>query len=142
VNTAEQWAQWRPIDNLSAKYYVDSISDTLEGFTIQLSTENKHDGAVLVVFEISVDAYRSTDESYRLSTISDLSKRYGDSFYGTWTFFKVSNSEYLQWLSTQSFEITDTLDFIHFAFVTGDSILDVICIYEPKVKFVSTPQKD
>ena len=70
-----------------------------------------------------------------------LSEHYGDSFYGTWTFFKVSNSEYLRWLSNQSFETMNST-FMHFTFVTGNSILDVICTYEPKVKFVGTPQKD
>ncbi|MGC2310232.1 MAG: hypothetical protein WA432_01265 [Candidatus Babeliaceae bacterium] len=131
----EKWIQWQPIPNLMKKYYIDSISDTFDGFIILLSDENNKSN-VRVMFENSIDAYRSTDESFRLKTIHDLGQYYGSSFYTQWTFFKVINSEYLHWLSEQSYKITDTLSFIHFSFIAADSILDVVTNYEPRVELI------
>lgn len=130
---AEQWTKWEPIQGLANNYYIDSVSDTIDGFIIQLSDADDEEKKVLVLFEDSVDAYRSADESFRRSTMFDLSQKYDKTFFHYWTFFKVTNSSYIQWLSEQSFGITDSLHFTHFSFIAADSILDVITNYEPKV---------
>ena len=30
----EQWSQWKPINNLAGKYYIESISDNINGLKI------------------------------------------------------------------------------------------------------------
>ena len=102
----ENWQRWELGSQLSLKYYIDSISDRVDGFRILLSDANDESKKVEVLFEDSVHAYRSTDESYRQSTINNLDERYGTEFYGDYTFFKVSNSEYIHWLSLQSYGVT------------------------------------
>jgi hypothetical protein len=134
----EIWEKWEPIENLAAKYYIDAVLDTIEDFKIILSQEDKRNNKIHIIFENSVDAYRSTDESFRLHLIETLDKRYGSDFYGDWTFFKVKNSLYIQWLSEQSYGISEDLNFIHFSFVAADSILDVVTNYEPKVLFIKS----
>lgn len=71
---------------------------------------------------------------FRQSTINDLDARYGMEFYSEWTFFKVVNSEYMQWLSKQSYSIVGSEPLIHFSFLAVDSIVDVIATYGPKVE--------
>ena len=93
----EHWERWEPIRSLSSKYYIDSISDGIREFRIVLSDSCDEKKKIHVVFENSVDAYRSTDESFRQSTVADLGERYGNEFYGDWTFFKVTNSTYISW---------------------------------------------
>ncbi len=137
MNMQEKWIRWEPISNLSAKYYIDSISDNIKEFKIVLSEYRDKKKKVQVIFKNSVDAYRSTDESFRLGTIYNLGDQYGKKFYAEWTFFKVINSTYILWISEQSFGITDSLSFIHFSFIAEDSILDVVTTYEPRVELIT-----
>ncbi|QQE74225.1 hypothetical protein KDJ56_20675 [Brevibacillus composti] len=130
----ENWERWEPVFGLSSKYYVESLSDSIEGFRILLSDANDEKKKVEVIFEDSVHAYRSTDESFRQSAINMIDELYGTEFYAEWTFFKVTNSKYIQWLSEQSYGITESESLIHFSILAGDSIVDVIAAYEPKIK--------
>ena len=132
-----KWIKWEPIEGLSSKYYINSILDGLEGLIVVLSDANDENKKVKVVFEDSVHTYRSTDESFRQSTINDLDEIYGTQFYSDWTFFKVTNSEYMQWLSAQSYSIIDSEPLIHFIFLAVDSVVDIIATYEPKVELFS-----
>lgn len=137
----EQWSKWEPVPGLSANYYMESILDTPDGFTIQFFDTNKEEKKVQVIFEYSVSAYKSTNESYRLNTMHKLDERYGKNFYHDWTFFKITNSSYIQWLSEESYGITDSLHFMHFAFLTPNSFLDVIARYEPEVILINAKDK-
>lgn len=133
---AEQWVRWRPIEGLSSKYYIELIEDNFNGFKIVLSDANDEKNKINVIFESSVHAYRSTDESFRQSTINIINEVYGIQFYSEWTFFKVVDSEYIQWLSAQSYSIAESEPLIHFSFLAVDSIVDVIAAYEPKIELL------
>lgn len=129
----EDWQKWEVGSDLSAKYYIESISDSINGFRILLSDANDESKKVEVLFEDSVHAYRSTDESFRQSTINNLDERYGTEFFRDNTFFKVTNSEYIHWLSLQSYEIAESESIFHFSFLAVDSVVDVVAAYDPKV---------
>ena len=131
------WTRWEPVEGLAMKYYIDSVSDAKNGFEIIFSKPNDKN-KVRVLFQDNIDSYIKTDESYRLSVIHELGKKYGKNFYGYWTFFKVENSGYLQWLSEQSYGLSNYRPLLHFSFVTADSILDVIAAYEPVIEIVNT----
>ena len=133
----EQWTRWEPIQGLAKKYCIDSIIDDTKGFSILLSEYYDEKKKARVVFENSVDAYRSTNESFRLSILYDLSGKHGNEFYAGWTFFKVTNSLYIQWLFEQSYGTSESLNFIHFSFISDDSILDVVTNYEPRVELIN-----
>jgi hypothetical protein len=133
MTISEQWIKWEPIKNLAPKYYIDSISDNIDEFSITLSdADNKN--KIKVTFETLVLSYRSTNESFRLSIIKYLDECNIE--YSKWTFFKIINSTYIQWLSEQSYGIIESIPPTHFSFVAGDSIVDVIAVYEPKVDFI------
>jgi hypothetical protein len=63
-----------------------------------------------------------------------IDEKYGTEFYSQWTLFKVTNSEYLEWISNQSFDIAESENLTHFAIVVVDSIIDIIAAYEPKIE--------
>ncbi|MFA6066404.1 MAG: hypothetical protein WC707_04470 [Candidatus Babeliaceae bacterium] len=134
----EQWIRWEPIEGLEKKYCIHSIEDTLEGFSVLLSNIHNKEQKIRIIFENSVDAYRNTHENFRSSLKYALSLKYGDTFYGSWTFFKVTNSLYIQWLFEQSFGTSDSLNFIHFSFIATNSILDIVTNYEPKIELIET----
>lgn len=129
----ELWERWQPKTEISQKYYVDSILDNIKGLKIILSDSENEDSKIEIIFDDSVHAYRSTDESYRQKAINYIDEKYGTKFYSEWTLFKLTNSEYLEWISNQSFGIADSEELIHFSIVAVDSIIDIIATYEPKI---------
>lgn len=129
----EQWVKWQPINNLANKYYVEFISETMDCLTIVLCEEKCNERKVKIIFESSVICYRKTDETFALEKISELNKHYGMEFYGYWTFFKVYNSEYLQWFSEQSGTLSDGYLLKHFCIITSDLLFDIATTSEPKV---------
>ncbi len=129
----EQWIKWEPINNLADKYYIESVSESLEGFSLVLFQPKNEQEKVVIKFANSVDSFRRTTETFTYLTIDTLDDAYGSDFYGRWTFFKIKNSEYLQWLSRQSYKISEERNFTHFCFLAVDSVVDVIANYEPEV---------
>lgn len=135
--TMEQWIRWKPIEGLVEKYYIESITDSIEGFKIILSSAKDSTRKVRIIFDDSVDSYKRTDESFRLSDIHEIHTEYGNSFYTEWTFFKVVHSTYAQWVSEQSFGTIEPEYFMHFSLIAVDSILDIINSTEPRVELVT-----
>lgn len=132
----EKWSKWQPLQELAPHYYIDDIHDTMEGFAIILSEEKNREAKIRIFFADSVDAYRSTYNSFRYKLIDDIDKQYGSEFYTKWTFFKIERSEYINWLSEQSYEFSDGISPIHFCLIALDSVVDVIAAYEPKVEIL------
>ena len=133
---SETWIKWKPIEGLAPKYDVDLVVDTMDNFKIVLSEMDNSQKRLEVHFDSGVDIYRLTDESYWRNSLCELKEKYGAEFYWYWSFFKVENSSYLSWLSKESFGISDSRDFVHFAILGEDSILEVIANYEPKITFL------
>lgn len=132
----EQWVRWEPLIGLSTNYNIVSLSDKIEGFEILLSDEADDNKKIRIFFENSVEAYRSSDETYRLKTFEELDEKYGAKFYAKWSFFRVLNSQYLTWLADQSCGISESRALKHFSFFTTNSIVDVVASYEPKIELI------
>lgn len=132
----EAWIRWIPINGLAPKYYVASICSDEKGLIIGLYDWNNKNNKVRVTFHSLVGTYRNTYETYRSDFIYKLDERYGSAFYGDWTFFKVSNSSYAHWLSEQSSGINDIKSLVHFAFISMETIVDVLSIQEPTVELI------
>ena len=122
---------------LIKKYYIGSISDSIDGFTIVLADAIGNSPKIKIIFENRVNAFRNSEEAFRLSTIRYLNENYDNGFYANWTFFKAENSEYLKWLSEQSGEISDHYGVMHYSIITDDEILDIAATYEPTVTFIT-----
>lgn len=135
----ETWMHWDPIPGLAKKYDIDAILDTFDDLTIILSEYNS-ENKVRIVIDGTSRAYRQSDETYRCNLISQLDKKYGGDFYGNRTFFRVTDSEYLQWLSEQSSIISDHYGVQHYSILGINWVLDIAIPFEPKVEFIEGPQ--
>ena len=135
IKVAEQWERWEPIPGVAAKYYAESMCNTIEGVKILLFDDN--DQKLVVTFANPVNAYRSVNESFRLNLINTLDAQYGSDFYGKWTFFKVTNSAYVKQLSEKSGIINNEWPLQHFSFLTADAIIDIINTCEPEIEFLT-----
>lgn len=128
----EKWNRWEPIKGLSKNYYCESLIDTPDdGFQIRLFDNNNK--KLQISFPDSVEAYRSTDENFIYETLEYLETHYGKEFYENWTFFKVKNSEYLEWIKKQSGGIFEIYQLEHYCIWTVNCRIDIINNYDPKI---------
>lgn len=133
----KNWERWEPISGLKDKYNIDSVEDTLmDGFKITLSECCDKGKRVAVTFKNGIFAHRETHEIFRLATYKLLDDNYGKDFYEKWTFFKVTNSSYLKWLSEQSYTLSDVYSVTHYSFLAGNVMLDIAHVNEPTVEFI------
>ena len=138
----EQWIQWKPIKNLSNRYYIESISDNYKEFKIIFCNEKNIEEKLSMIFQGSIGSYKWTDETFRLKTLSYLDEHYSENFYSEWTFFKITHSSYLKMLSEESCGISDSRAFIHFSFIEHNAIFDVITSSEPIIEILLKEKHD
>lgn len=129
-NKLDLWKRWEPQALITGKYEINSIVDSDQGLFLHLS---RNSFKVVIHFENSVYAFRKTEETFRQIMIHDLSIHFEKKFYAEWTFFKVENSSYIQWLEKQSGGLAGMFSIQHFVFLGLNSIVDVAVTYEPKI---------
>ncbi len=132
----ETWTQWKPINGLYRKYDIDEIVDNKTGFMVILSELETQSKKIKIHFKESVESYCCADETLRCAIIADLHTRYGTAFYGDWTFFTVTDSHYIRWLSEQSCTISDGMALVHFSILAANTILDIAAISTPTVEHI------
>jgi hypothetical protein len=126
----ECWGIWEPVSGLKDKYNIDTIEYTLMGgFIITFSECDDKEKKVTVTFKHGVLAHREFDEK--------LDHSYEKDFSAQWTFFKVTNSSYLKWLSEQSHTLSEYYSVTQYSFLAMNKTLDVVISYEPIVELVS-----
>ena len=79
-----------------------------------------------------------TDETCQNKLVCLLGEKYGQDFYGDWTFFIVNDSPYIKYLSEQSYSFSDCMPLKHFVLIAADSVMNIISTREPEVTFVET----
>ena len=135
----EQWMRWQPADNLRNGYYIDSTCNDKNGLKIVLIETENAKKAVTVLFDSGIYCYRDTYETYTHSRMLEACERQGrELFYGT-NFFKVTNSDYIKWVSEQSGGISNCQPLEHFVIFTQDSMVEILAYYEPRVEFIDLP---
>lgn len=130
----EIWHKWYPAQRISGKYALQSIDDAIGAFTIYLTGEHPDIKPIRVVFDESVDISRVTQITYCKATVEWLTQTYGTSFYSQWTFFTVTNSHFIKWLSNESYDLVNN-SFTHFVFLGSNYLVEVVDGYEPTIIF-------
>jgi hypothetical protein len=135
----EQWTRWEPVEGLAKKYYIESISDTKEGVKIVFSELEDRKRQLHMLFKNSLYAYRYTGLCYMGPVLCNIDQEYGRSFYDARTFFEVENSEYMQWLSTESFGWSDMHLLEHITCVAVNGLVDIVTNYRPEIIILYLP---
>jgi len=133
-NVAELWTQWKPVVGLALKYKVDRIVER-DGTLAVTLIECCDDGKIVVTC-VGVIAARSVTELFRYRLISELDKKCGTEFYAAWTFFKVENSRYAEWVRSSQVSNSDVDDGMHFSIVGSNLIVDVLATRDPKIELI------
>lgn len=129
----EQWMKWDPVSGLASNYYLDSVSETIEeGLSIILfEVQDKHK-KISITFPNGIDAYKVTNENFTTKFMDKPNKR--DLY--DWTFFKITNSAYLKWLSENSYGVSDSCNLQHWCIVTVGSVIDILDSDNPIITFL------
>ena len=132
----ENWSKWEPqILGLGGNYDIIEIQYNPSFFKILLEHETSLQ-KVEVIFHDSVLASRHVNESLRFILFAELSKKYGDIFYAQWAFFKVTDSDLLNWLSVYSGGVSDNYKLINFVIKGLDTVLDIVASCEPEIRMI------
>lgn len=131
----EEWTKWEPLEGISSKMHIEKLVDDKNGTVLLFKHENENI-TLKVVFEHSTLSLRSTDEGRRLKTINFLDEKYGTEFYTKWTFFRVNNSNYVEWFNQETYNMYDAYNIVHYVFLTPDDVIEILSTYEPIVSAV------
>jgi hypothetical protein len=131
----EHWKQWEPIANSEGKYGIYRFCERAEGLEL-ICRHDDLDRNMKLLFEHHVYAYTNTNETLTLQRLGAIGKQPGLISYGKWSFFTVENSNYIKRLSEQAGGLVNISNLKHFAFITSDSMTDVITSCEPKVSWI------
>ena len=89
----ESMIKWEPIKNISSKYYVEAVSDGINGFSVTLLNAKDEHNKLIIKFGNSVNFFKSTTETFTYKRLDALVEKYGLNFITDWTLFKISNAE-------------------------------------------------
>ncbi len=141
-----KWSNWKPLDDTSIYYYIESIIDSPNGFEVILANSNpkiKNDNQrVKIYFDGWVDAFRYTDEGLRLELWNKLDKKHETKFRSKKNFFKVENSEYLKWIDKESLWYIDAMKPTHYVIMDNECVLDIVATYEPTVELIKKTERN
>lgn len=129
----EYWEKWIPIRGLPSTLYNDSLIDNSDGITLEFSDENEQN-KIIVKFDGCVLSYRNTDEGSLGKIFKFLDKQYGTDFYANWTFFKVKNSEYINWFHEVSLGMYKSEPIEHYVFLTPDDVIEILSTDSPIIE--------
>jgi hypothetical protein len=134
-NLTEKWSRWEPIEGLGHNYYLDGLVDNIDELIVRLSSEQDQSLGVEVRFDSAL-CYRVSEESFRQDTIRQLHLKYGGDFYAQWAFFKVEESNYLDWISRESYEFSSYVGLTHYCLKGLESFVDIAASDAPVVKLI------
>ena len=134
-NFIEKWSRWELAPGLDPKYYLKDLVNDFDGLKLRLISDCDNTSGIDLLFK-SAWAYRVSDESFRLGTMYQLKLKYGIDFHTEWTFFKVDNSEYLDWFFKESDGISAAYEMAHYCLMGLESIVDIAASEDPVVKLI------
>ena len=119
----EQWIKWQLPANKAIAYRFHSFTENSKESTILLVDSDNAARKLEVTPQGLVLAYRKVSFPSKQDIVN-------------WPIFKIINSNFVQFLSDESYGIFSSNDFNHFTLITIDSTIDVVCGLEPVIKIV------
>ena len=108
------------------RFELESLLDCLDTLRIDLNDEENRKVSIL---SENCLAYRRMDEGDALVSINSLISSGGTAK----VFYRVEESDFLEWFHSQSFEIHRDQALKHFSICTTNHIIDLIAFDEPKI---------
>lgn len=113
------------------EYTVKKVQQDDKGTMIVLESEQF---LVKVMFGGFVYALLSSDESGLQKRNHEWCQKFGGERLLKETFFKLSNSKFIDFISDQTFGYYDDMELMHFVVWTEDDTVEIIAHYEPQIE--------
>ena len=131
----EKWHVWQPLKKMTGKYYIKSfINDNLCGLMLILSEYDAPVETEVRLYIDGIEAYRVTNETYKLKLWEYLSATHKD-LNRKWPLFTVEGSTFLNSLSEESEGISDHRKLKHYCIMDTEWVLDIATPSAPIVTF-------
>jgi hypothetical protein len=132
-----KWQLWHPLTETSGEYYIKSHHDDFENLKFVLSKyETENNTEIHVTFKSGFEAYRKTNESYRLRLWAYLDETHSDLERAKWPLLIVEDSEYLKFLSEESASFSDYVNHKHYCIMDSEWIFDIASQQQPRVDLI------
>ena len=120
--------KWQPqIDNFPKSISIIGLHDDLHGFRIIIK-DDESDRHFKFTFNNYI-AYRNSDEGARLKSYHLFPSNSRE-----WCLFNTFNSDFIDWIVTESTGIYSHKDITHYFFTTSDDIIEVLALDEPLIE--------
>jgi hypothetical protein len=131
---------WKRIEVLSVdfsnNYYLISFNYDNNGLKLILK-KVRVELYLEIYFDGDISSLRFADEGMRLKLYDQLIEKYGIDFHQKWTFFQAEKSEYLFWLTEQSYGLSNVYEVKHFIVMCTDAIIEIIASYDPIIRNIT-----
>lgn len=128
----EIWNKLIPSESFFSSFYIDSIVSDSEGLFITLKNDSIGE-SIKVIFDGSMFSNRTTQKNSFSKTIESLD----ETFCKSWSFFKVENSDYLEWLKEQSYGIYENeredYKMKHYVLIGSNLVFEVLTPGYPEI---------
>ena len=132
----EIWTKWEILGEKNISHDMESIVYDKYGLVINLYGVEDASGQDIIIDFGIVIAYRLIDEYYKEADYQDLIKR--NAFNGKWCSYIIKNSKWVDELTRpENIVLEKKEDYIHYAIIEEDYIIEVISTREPEIEFVS-----
>lgn len=120
--------KWYPVEKIDgALYLINLLYDQENGLQISFEIE-KFESKLVVDFGFHALYYQSQNENSSLKMIDD----YGI-MGNNWSLFSVGESDLINWVAKNSYNIINREDIAHFIILHADGLISVLTSKEPKV---------
>lgn len=124
----ERYLTWHSLADIPDQLSCEAIYDDWEGMRIILAARDPLLPRLRIAFDRPL-AYRNIDEGKRIKTLPMVEGVQGP-------LAIVENSPWLEWLAKESAGIVTTDEARHYAVLTVDDWIDVICATPPRVEWL------
>jgi hypothetical protein len=132
----EQWEKWEPLPHLEKQYQLVSVR--MEPYALEIivqSVVNPMNKKIRFFWDEEPDAYRKSENAYRLQLLSSLARRYSGTLDLSGSFFTVQESLFMLWLLKDEDKVKNTYK-NHWVIITSYHVIEVISRCDPEVTLV------
>jgi hypothetical protein len=127
------WIHWNPIKEMNDDFYIDSYNQNFKGLLIELSGKIEKNKKLRIFFRGSYVISMVTNETFRTRLGEHFRKNRNTSGLKG-PLFKVEDSEYMRYLSEESYSFTDAYEFKHYFIEDEEWNFDVASIASPQIE--------
>lgn len=124
-NILRKWYPFEKIDG--ALYLINLLYDQENGLQVSFEIEN-FESKLVIDFGFHALYYQSQNENSSLKMIDDY-----DITGNNWSLFSVVESDLINWVAKNSYNIISKEDILHFIFLHADGLISVLTSKEPIV---------